>query len=189
MHPFYRPYVISDKPFTLLSECSPIKKTISISTGPISLANDKKSGNLNLNHYQCASINHLYLPFCIWSHVVITQFHSKSSYLGQKLVCWAKGISFPSQTWWYSCRWSSFDLSSSYSSYFDKNSKWRISCILVSAPMEKPMQISNKFSLLFSPLIMLLNVFNLLHFILGIKFLFMIVTWNSYFIHKPKSKI
>lgn len=56
MHPFYRPYVISDKPFTLLSECSPIKKTISISTGPISLANDKKSGNLNLNHYQCASI-------------------------------------------------------------------------------------------------------------------------------------
>lgn len=75
MHPFYRPYVISDKPFTLLTECSPIKKTISISTGPISLANDKKSGNLNLNHYQCAcikpfisSILHLKSCSCIQSH-------------------------------------------------------------------------------------------------------------------------
>lgn len=151
MHPFYRPYVISDKPFTLLTECSPIKKTISISTGPISLANDKKSGNLNLNHYQCACIKPFISSILHLKSLVITQLHSKSSYLGQKLVCWAKGISFPSQTWWYSCQRSPFDLSSSYSSYFDKNFKWRISCILVSAPMEKPKQISNKFSILFFP--------------------------------------
>lgn len=95
MHPFYRPYVISDKPFTLLTECSPIKKTISISTGPISLANDKKSGNLNLNHYQCACIKPfissiLHLKSCSYNTVAF-----KVVIPGAKACLLGKGHLFP----------------------------------------------------------------------------------------------
>lgn len=63
--------------------------------GPISLANDKKSGNLNLNHYQCACIKPfissiLHLKSCSYNTVAF-----KVVIPGAKACLLGKGHLFP----------------------------------------------------------------------------------------------